>query len=209
MFSLMKDFIDFAIQKGVKRMVLLSASTFEAGGMAMGEVHAYLKGLDGIEWAVLRPTWFMQNLSEQQLLVPIRDRNQIFSATGQGKIPWVSCDDVAEVAYRALTDEVSHNTEHLILGPELLSYDDLADILTELLGRKIKHIDLTSEQLSSAMKEFGVPGDVAQMLVGLDEDIKAGKEARLNGTVRKVTGKEPTTFKEFAESVKVAWEPKE
>lgn len=54
----MKAFIDLAITKQVKRFVLLSASVFEAGGPAMGQVHQYLIDLK-VEFAVLRPTWFM------------------------------------------------------------------------------------------------------------------------------------------------------
>jgi uncharacterized protein YbjT (DUF2867 family) len=56
----------------------------------------------------------------------------IRSAARDGKIPWVSVDDVAMVAYRALVDEPSHDTEHLVLGPELLSYDDVRDSLRVL-----------------------------------------------------------------------------
>jgi festuclavine dehydrogenase len=55
----MIKFIDFARPKGVRRFVLLSASTIDKGGPAMGQVHEYLANLDGIEYTVLRPTWFM------------------------------------------------------------------------------------------------------------------------------------------------------
>jgi len=60
-FEPMREFIEFARGKGVKRFVLLSASSIEAGGPMMGRVHEYLRGLEkqGVEWGVLRPTWFM------------------------------------------------------------------------------------------------------------------------------------------------------
>ncbi len=61
-----------------------------------------------------------------QHLHTIRDEDKIFSATGEGKVPFVSVDDIAEAAFRALTDDVSHNTDHLILGPELFSHDDVS-----------------------------------------------------------------------------------
>ncbi len=37
----------------------------------------------------------------------------------------MSVDDIVAVAFRALVDEVPHNTDHLILGPDLLSYDEV------------------------------------------------------------------------------------
>jgi len=60
---LMNQFVDFARERGVRRFVLQSASSVEAGGPAMGKVHAYLRdlGQEGkVDWAVLRPTWFQR-----------------------------------------------------------------------------------------------------------------------------------------------------
>lgn len=61
----MQAFIDLARAKGVKRFVLLSASSLEGGAdsSAMGLVHWYLKQLGDrgeVEWAALRPTWFQR-----------------------------------------------------------------------------------------------------------------------------------------------------
>lgn len=63
-----------------------------------------------------------------QHLATIRDQNIIVTATDKGKLPFVSADDVAAVGFRALTDEKAHNTDHLILGPELLSYDQVCPL---------------------------------------------------------------------------------
>ena len=51
-------------------------------------------------------------------------KGEIYS-TGKGKIPWISVRDIGAVGYRALTDEVSHDTDHVLHGPELLSYNDV------------------------------------------------------------------------------------
>lgn len=59
--KIMNEFIDFARERGVRRFVLQSASSVEAGGPAMGKVHAYLEELGQrgeVGWAALRPTWF-------------------------------------------------------------------------------------------------------------------------------------------------------
>jgi festuclavine dehydrogenase len=63
--GVMMDFVDFArgVTRGGKRFVLQSASGIEAGGPALGKVHAYLRELGArgeVEWAVLRPTWFQR-----------------------------------------------------------------------------------------------------------------------------------------------------
>jgi festuclavine dehydrogenase len=65
-------------------------------------------------------------------LVTIRDNSQIITAAGDGKIPFISADDIANVAFRALTDEKAHNTDHLILGPELFAYDEVSSSIIRL-----------------------------------------------------------------------------
>ncbi len=54
----MKPFIDLAVKQGVKRFVILSESTYDAGDPVLGKVHEYLISL-GVDYFVIRPTWFI------------------------------------------------------------------------------------------------------------------------------------------------------
>lgn len=74
----------------------------------------------------------LENFSEQEHVASIVEQNAIYTATRKGKLPFVSADDIARVGFHALTDEEPHNTDHVILGPELLSYDDVS-LHTEVL----------------------------------------------------------------------------
>jgi festuclavine dehydrogenase len=62
-------------------------------------------------------------LVEPGLVHTIRELNSIFTAAADGEIPFISADDIADVAYHALTDEKSPNCDLRVLGPELLTYD--------------------------------------------------------------------------------------
>jgi festuclavine dehydrogenase len=123
----MRAFISLAVTKGVKRFVLLSASLLDAGdGPMMGQVAQYIREIgEGVEYAILQPTWFMEDFSEMQHAVSIRDMDTIVTATGEGKVPFVSAEDIAAVACRALTKKSSDNADLLIFGPELYSYDQV------------------------------------------------------------------------------------
>lgn len=206
----MIEFIEFARSRGVHRFILQSASSIEAGGPLMGKVHAYLRELGqrgDVEWGVLRPTWFQQNIAEQPShKESIRSESKIYSATEDGKIPWVSADDIASVAVRALTGEEAPNTEWMVLGPELLSYDEIAKILTEVLGRKIVHVDLSSAELEKRHARFGMPEEYARMMSAMDTAIKFGAENRTNDVIFSVTGTAPKKFRDYAMSVKDVWE---
>ncbi|KAK4248490.1 hypothetical protein C7999DRAFT_13616 [Corynascus novoguineensis] len=207
---LLSDLIDVAREAGrVRRFVLLSASPLDKGGPAMGQAHAYLDELGQrgeVEWACLRPTWFQQNFVTQAAHVKsIREEGKIYSATGDGKIPWVSADDIAAVAVRTLTDERAHNTDYLILGPDLLSYGDIATILSDVLGRKIVHVNLTTAELEKRHQESGIPEEYAKMLAAMDTPIRAGSENRTNDVILRITGAAPRKFRDLADSVQDVW----
>ncbi len=92
----------------------------------MGQVAQYIREIgEGVEYAILQPTWFMEDFSEMQHAVSIRDMDTIVTATGEGKVPFVSAEDIAAVACRALTKKSSDNADLLIFGPELYSYDQV------------------------------------------------------------------------------------
>ncbi|KAI0839155.1 putative ergot alkaloid A [Hypoxylon sp. FL0890] len=182
-------FIDVARGKGVRRFVLLSASSVEEGGPLMGVTHKRLHELGNegkIEWAVLRPSWFMQNFLETYHVKPIKEENKLYSATGPGRIPWVSAEDIAAVAFHALTSPQPPNTDFLVLGPELLKYTDLAEIFTSVLGRKITYHELTEAELVAQYQHIGVPAEYAAVLAAMDTNIRNGAEDRTNDVVRTV-----------------------
>ncbi|KAF7976426.1 hypothetical protein HWV62_6845 [Athelia sp. TMB] len=205
MLAPMAAFIDLARKAGVKRFVFLSATTFDENSPAHGAVHKYIKGL-GVEWCVLRPTWFMENFTElPHLTIGIAKYSVFYSATGNGVLPWISADDIAAVAFHALTDATSHNTDHLVLGPQLLSYPDIASLISKAVGREVKHVSLTEEEYRKYLLAQHLPEALAEMLAKLDIGIKHGSEARTNDLVERVTGRPPKTMEAFVEENKEKW----
>lgn len=84
----------------------------------------------------------------------IRREDIIVSAARDGRIPWVSVDDIADVAFAALTDEESHNKDHIIVGPELLSYDEVSYSvsLTPRVSYDLSAADCDSTERSAGKK---------------------------------------------------------
>ncbi|EAL94096.1 hypothetical protein KXW98_004268 [Aspergillus fumigatus] len=200
-------FINVARAQGVNRFVLLSASNIAKGTHSMGILHAHLDSLEDVQYVVLRPTWFMENLLEDPHVSWIKKEDKIYSATGDGKIPFISADDIARVAFSVLTEWKSQRAqEYFVLGPELLSYDQVADILTTVLGRKITHVSLAEADLARLLRDdVGLPPDFAAMLASMETDVKHGTEVRNSHDVKKVTGSLPCSFLDFAEQEKARW----
>lgn len=65
------------------------------------------------------------NFTEMASRLDPKESTKVYSASGDGKVPFVACDDIAAVAFQALVDDKPHNTDHMILGPELLSYKEV------------------------------------------------------------------------------------
>ncbi|MFD1852918.1 NAD(P)H-binding protein [Kitasatospora cinereorecta] len=196
----MLPFLEQARAAGVRRVVLLSSSAVPVGGPGVGRVHALLAdGLFG-EWAVLRPSWFMQNFTGGHLHAEsIREEGVVSSATGDGKVGFVDADDIAAVAVRALTDPVAPDTDLVLTGPETLSYREVATVMTQVSGRPVEHRQLTYEQMRDRLTAAGIPGEFAAMLAGMDRSIAQGAENRVTGTVERMTGRPPRTFRAHAE----------
>jgi ergot alkaloid biosynthesis protein len=202
--AVMEPFVERARRAGVRRFVLLSASSLPEGGPAMGRVHQLLRER-APEWAVLRPSWFMQNLSEGPHRDTIRDEGVLYSATGEGRVPFIDAGDIAQVAVRALLDTPSHDAAHLLTGPEALTYGEAARRIGEALGRPVRHVSLSAEALAERWTALGLPGDYAALLAGMDVEIARGAEARTTLEVERVTGRPAQTFSDFVRASVAAW----
>jgi len=202
--GIMIDFVRLAIERGVRRFVLLSASLLPAGGPAMGQVHRWLQQY-APEWIVLRPSWFMENFSEGQHVTTIRQENRIYSATEDGRVPFVSADDIAATAMTALTCKTPLNRDFILSGGELLTYDQVANRIGDATGRAIVHHQLSPDQLAVRYRSLGLGSDHAQMLAAMDVAIAAGAEDRITTCIEDLTGQGPTSFDTFVRSNLSKW----
>ncbi|MFF9039062.1 NAD(P)H-binding protein [Streptomyces sp. NPDC014892] len=192
--TVMLPFLQRARATGVGRAVLLSSSAIPEGGPAVGVVHGALPGLFD-EWAVLRPSWFMQNFTGTHAhALDIRDTGTIATAAGMGRVGFVDAEDIAAVAVHALTDVRSPDSDLILTGPQALSHDEVAAIVGEVTGRPVVHRHLTHEQQCDRLAPL-VGREFAEMLADMDRAIAEGAEDRTTDVVRRVTGREPHSFR--------------
>ncbi|MBG0855606.1 NAD(P)H-binding protein [Streptomyces spinoverrucosus] len=200
--DVMLPFLEQARAAGVRRAVLLSSSAIPAGGPAVGQVHQALPALFD-EWAVLRPSWFMQNFTgDHQHARTIREEGVIRTATGEGRVAFVDADDIAAVAAHALTDAQAPDADLVITGPEALSHAEVAAVLTEVTGRTVAHHPLGYEQMRDRLAAT-MPYEFATVLADLDRAIAQGAEDRTTDTVRRLTGRPPRSFRAHVEQAHV------
>lgn len=168
-----------------------------------GQVHAFLHE-HAPEWVVLRPTWFMQNFSEQQHLPTIRDEGAIYTAVGDGRVPFIHADDIAAVGAAALLGQVPDG-DHVLTGPRALSHDEAADIIAAATGRPVRHQRLSEDELARRLADHGLPQPYAATLAAMDTTIAGGSENRITDAVQAITGRAPISFEAFAAENRDRW----
>ncbi|MFF1609332.1 NAD(P)H-binding protein [Amycolatopsis sp. NPDC058278] len=195
--ALVEPFLAGALAAGVRRVVLLSSSAVTTDTPGLGELQRLVRAVP--EWAVLKPSWFMQNFTGEHLIAQgVRD-GEIVTATGDARVAFVDAGDIAAVAVRALTDPVPHNTEHVLTGPAALSYAEAAAIVAARVGHPVRHRAVSTAEFAERVTASGVPAGFARVLAALDEDIRRGAEDRVTTAVEQVTGRPARSFETFAE----------
>lgn len=127
----------------------------------------------------------------------IRADGVIRTAAGTGRVGFVDAEDIAAVAARALTDDRAPDADLVLTGPQALSHDDIAALLTEVTGRQVVHHHLTYEAMRDRLAA-AVPPAFAAMLAGMDRSIAEGAEDRTTDTVHRLTGRPPHDFRTVA-----------
>lgn len=194
---LVEPFLAEALAAGLRRVVLLSSSAVNPGDPGLGQIDALVRAT-APEWATLRPSWFMQNfVGDHPLADGIRSRGEIVTATGAGRLPFVDARDIAATAAALLEADSLVSSEHLVTGPQALSYADAAALISELSGRSVRHVDVPQEALAQRLVDAGYEPEFASALAALDGDIRAGRQAQIADTVLGLTGRPPRSLRDF------------
>lgn len=195
-------FLEKARAAGVRRVVMLGSSMKLPDAPGMDELYMTVRRMP--EFAVLRPSWFMQNFASQHA-ASINERGEIAAASGAGRIGWIDVGDIAAVAAAVLLDPDPVHAEHTLTGPETLNYAEAAAVITEVTGRPIRFVDVSVEELADRLAQIGVPAEFAPSLAAMDGDIRAGSEDRTTSAVEELTGRPPRSFRDFARAHRSVW----
>jgi uncharacterized protein YbjT (DUF2867 family) len=181
-----------AVSSGVQRLVLLSGRGEEEAQRAEHVVET-----SGVEWSVVRSSFFAQNFSEHFLLQSVLD-GVIALPVGDVAEPFVDVDDVADVAVAALTGDGHAGEVYEVTGPRLLTFADVAAELTAATGRTVRYVDVTPEDYVAGAIAAGVPAEEATLLTALFAEVLDGHNAYLSDGVRRALGRPPRDFADYA-----------
>ena len=145
---------------------------------------------------MLRPHHFMQNLLAQAEYV-IKE-GVIYSASGDGKIPYVDGRDVAAVAVATLTTPGHVGKKYVLTGSEAMSYRQAAEIIGAVIGKPVRFIDESPDEARARRVREGLPPAVIESALAIAACQRAGgKTVTITSTIAELTGRPPRTVAEF------------
>ncbi len=200
-----RAFVEKAAAQGVERLVLLSGRGEEEAQACERIVQEA-----GVEWTVVRASWFMQNFSEGEFLGMVLD-GAITLPASEVPEPFIDINDIADVAVAALTEEGHAYEIYEVTGPRMLTFNELAQEISKAVGREVQFIQVPKKAFAGAIAESGAPDDIAWLLNYLFETVLDGRNAYLCDGVQRALGREPADFADFASRIAArgAWNASE
>jgi uncharacterized protein YbjT (DUF2867 family) len=150
----------------------------------------------GLPVVTIRPTMFLETLLPLAA-ASVRERSRIELPFGDGKTSPVAAADVARVVAAVLADPASHLGSVIELtGPRSQDMLGVAREFSAALDREIAYVDVPLDGWERALKS-ALPEHLTGHLVTMAQLHRAGRYDRLADGVERVTGRPPTSVREF------------
>ena len=167
---------------------------YVTGSLAMDDLIAST----GVAYRALTNPSFMDNIARQA--EAIRNHGIFVSPiAGDRKLPAVATRDTAATASRLLLDESWSGVEEVpLLGPEDLSVNDMAEIISDVLRKEVRFQQTTFEAYKDRFVGFGMSEAMAQAMTDM---ARAKNEGLDNAVQRTPENSTPTSFRQWCEEV--------
>ncbi len=189
--------------QGVKRVIGVSSLGREvAEDFGLVSAAYAMDGLiesTGVSYRVLRMPAFMEDMLNFQLKA-IESKGTFFgSQSGDKKTPVVATRDIAIAAVKLILDESWSGQESVpVLGPEDLSFNDMAQVMSEVLERPVRYQQISGETYKAMMMQDGMGEAYAQ---GIVDNQSQANRGIYNATPRTPQSTSPTSFRQWCKEV--------
>jgi uncharacterized protein YbjT (DUF2867 family) len=152
----------------------------------------------GVAFRAIANPSFMDNIARQA--VPIREKGLFrLPFAGDKKMPAAAIRDIAATAARLLLDTRWTGIGHVaVLGPKDLSFDEMAAVMSDVLGKPIRYQQVSLETYRAGFVERGMSEAMAQ---GMMDMARAKNEGLDNAEPRTPENTTPTSFRQWCEEV--------
>jgi uncharacterized protein YbjT (DUF2867 family) len=189
-----RKFTALAKQGGVKRVVLLSGR-----GEPEAQLCEQIVRESGIDWTILRASWFAQNFSENYFLDGILAGELALPAGDVGE-PFIDIDDIADAAVAALTEPGHSGQLYEMTGPRLLTFAEAVAEIARETKRVIRYVQVPVKDYAATLEGAQLPTDVVQLVTYLFSEVLDGRNAHVTDGVQRALGRAPRDFADYVRS---------
>lgn len=167
------------------------------------KIEDMIKDFD-LNYTFLRPGFFMQNLSTTHK-DDIKVRNELFVPVGKAKTSFIDTRDIGAVAATCLSEDGHIGKAYPLTGNEALDYYEIADIMSNVLDRKIMYKNPGPLEFRKSVIRRGTEKGFANVMTMLYLVTRFGKADQITNDVEEILGRPPINFKQFVEDYKLVW----
>ena len=199
--------IDAAEDLGMRQVVFLSLQGVQFNrATPHHQVEAYLRATRA-PYTMLRPNFFMQNLSSTYA-ADIARHGEIRVPAGRSRTAFIDARDIGAVAATVLTEPGHDRKAYTLSGEQSLSYTDVAQIMSLVLGRPITYPRPTEHEYLAQLAADGRPADYVAVQKMIYRVVRLNASAAPNRSIRRLTGSPATRFDRFVADHRDLWEPR-
>lgn len=194
--------VEMAAELGLRHLVLLSGRG-EAGA---GRAERVLEE-SGLDWNVVRASWFMQNFSESFMIEGILS-GELMLPAGDILEPFIDVDDIADVAVATLTRPALRNRVFEVSGPRALTFGACVEAISEATGYPVKYTQIPVESFIQGLRVQGAPDELLWLMRELFDVVFDGRNSSPTAGVEEALGRPATDFGEYLRKVMAtgAWD---
>jgi uncharacterized protein YbjT (DUF2867 family) len=185
------ELAQLAAEAGVRRLVLLSGRGEEEAQRSEEAIKEA-----GIDWTILRSSWFDQNFSEGFLIDDIL-AGVVALPVGAVREPFVHADDLADIAVAALTEDGHAGQLYEVTGPRLMTFGDAVSEIAEATGRELRFETVSMEDFGAGLRALGLSDDEVWLVKYLFTEVLDGRNESLTDGVQRALGREPRDFADY------------
>lgn len=198
--------IHVAKQKKVKKVVLLSGKgEKEAQLCEQVVIHS------GLDYTIVRASWFSQNFSESFFLEPIA-YGFVALPQAEAKVPYVDTNDIADVAVEALLHDEHSGKIYQLTGTKTLTFREVISEIAAATNREIDFVPISIEEYIEVLKMNGIPDDFAWLIEYLFTEVLGNPNvSEITYDIEKVLKRKPKSFSEYVKETAATgvWNEKE
>ena len=167
-----------------------------------GETDNRLRG-SGVPFTILQPNSFHQNILSS--VNTIREQGSFYLPLKNAAQSTVDIRDISAVAAKVLTTSGHEGKTYVITGPEALTFHQVAERLSSVLGRNIQYVDVPLSAAADEMRKLRIPEWDIRAVTELLGYFASGAAATVMDTIPRVLGHPAISFEQFVNDQRAAF----